>query len=371
MANNDGGIPEIVQAKKFELVNDAGEVRAELRTDSGDASELVLHGKNGHGGAYIVADGQGSSALSLFNKAGKPTVSLRTDSNESSWLTLSDAHGQPAIQVAVEETNLPSLMLVGQDEKTQLQLAFREEGALGLFIVDSSGQTRAGLALSDDNSAIISLFSHNDNGHIQVGTDDTGFPGLGLIDRNGEMRAQLTLSEDGSASLGFGDSSGNMRWIGASDSEASPPKAIPNFIGKDELNQEVVSEVLERAYLKPEIDPDRDIKFEGLSGFTHFAHLRRRKDIIRIFSIFPFAAEHKTGEEKLRFVNRLNERFVLVRFAMRRENSLQADYNLVTEEGITPLQLLSAVKVFDRIVMDAIREVRDFVRRKPDDADEE
>ncbi|MDG2422781.1 MAG: hypothetical protein P8M22_02250 [Phycisphaerales bacterium] len=106
-------IPDVVQAKKFEVVNDAGKVCAELATNANgsqlkmfnkDGNLLAIFGANANGGelflsntddkqvAGIFADTHGGVML-ISNKDGKRAAVVFADKNGAGTVATSDGKG--------------------------------------------------------------------------------------------------------------------------------------------------------------------------------------------------------------------------------------------------------------------------------------
>jgi hypothetical protein len=79
-------VPDVIQAKRFELVNNQGKVRAQIYTlggahldDAVGGARLQMHNKDGLSVIEISSESS-SGSLNLFNHKGKNVVSLLTTS---------------------------------------------------------------------------------------------------------------------------------------------------------------------------------------------------------------------------------------------------------------------------------------------------
>jgi len=73
-------VPDVIQAKKFEVVNDEGKVRARIFMiggQEGQQSMLQMHNNDGLSVIQISTNNQGGN-LEFFNGDGKNSVSLNT-----------------------------------------------------------------------------------------------------------------------------------------------------------------------------------------------------------------------------------------------------------------------------------------------------
>ena len=133
-----------------------------------------------------------------------------------------------------------------------------------------------------------------------------------------------------------------------------------HLIKKEELTVERLFEIFQAAYMKPEIDDDKDLMVSGRTGITHFVQVREWQGIINMFSIFGFT-ENLDTDKKLEAVNKLNYGKVMVRFSVNGRGDLFADYHLLTEEGVTPFQILNCFTWFDRVIAGSIDDVKDLL----------
>ena len=129
---------------------------------------------------------------------------------------------------------------------------------------------------------------------------------------------------------------------------------MSDIISADEMNNEKIHTLFKAAYMKPEYDSDGDVRIKGPSGFHQIISVDGEKQLIKYMSMFGLK-ENRSREEKLEFVNKLNDGVVFSRFSMPRDDVLLSDYFLAYEEGITPLQILSSMKWFDKVTIGAIK----------------
>lgn len=85
---------EIVRAKRFELVDDTGKVRAVLGLLESWDPNLCLFDKDGNTRLQLGISGDGLSGLALFDAAGKLCVSLDSYPDGASMLQFSDSSGE-------------------------------------------------------------------------------------------------------------------------------------------------------------------------------------------------------------------------------------------------------------------------------------
>lgn len=132
------------------------------------------------------------------------------------------------------------------------------------------------------------------------------------------------------------------------------------LIEKSNLTIEKLQEIFRAAYMKPETDPQGSLLIRGRTRIRYTVQVRERQGIIAILCGFR-VRDGVENTEKLEALNKLNDGKVMARFSVTRRGSLFADYHLLTEEGVTPLQILNCFTRFDNVVIGSIEEIRDLL----------
>jgi hypothetical protein len=133
-------VPDVVQARRFEVVDAAGRVRATLgvSTEEGKA-RLVLFDAAGKGDAWLEVSPHGMPSLMLFDPMGKGRAFLEVVLPGSPSLTLSDAAGQRAA-LTVLPNGIPRLVLFDAAEKQRAALEVLPDGRPDLELYDAAGK---------------------------------------------------------------------------------------------------------------------------------------------------------------------------------------------------------------------------------------
>lgn len=132
------------------------------------------------------------------------------------------------------------------------------------------------------------------------------------------------------------------------------------LIEKSDLTIERLHDIFHAAYMKPEVDSQGALVIRGRTRIKHIVQLREKQGIIALICGFGF----RDGAEeidKLEAVNKLNDGKVMVRFSVTRRGALFADYHILIEEGITPLQILNCFTRFDNVVIGSMAEIKDLL----------
>jgi hypothetical protein len=132
-------VAEVVRARRFEVVDAAGKVRAKLETTPEGESELwlgcagpyqsihlvllpdnlplvSLSGPEGTGGIMLDLTEE-SPRVTLWHKDGKASASLAVSSNGCPALTLTDSSAKPRAQLGLSADGSPAVQLFDKHEK--------------------------------------------------------------------------------------------------------------------------------------------------------------------------------------------------------------------------------------------------------------
>lgn len=141
-AHGDGSHPvqETVRARLFELVDEEGNVRAELGIEPDGFPGLNLIDKDGVGRIGLTLIG-GSPGLLLLDGNGMPRTLLRVGGpDETSSLALMGEDAKPRATLSVERDGSSFLTLADPGGMRRVSLtAFGEDGASALILHDRDG----------------------------------------------------------------------------------------------------------------------------------------------------------------------------------------------------------------------------------------
>jgi hypothetical protein len=135
----------------------------------------------------------------------------------------------------------------------------------------------------------------------------------------------------------------------------------PEFIRAEDINQRTLTQIFTQAFFKLRpvneefIFPDTILLIE-VAPLKVLISLPENNKLIRFIAIINFRP-NLTLAKKLRFVNKLNADVILARFFMLQDidNKLVADYHISYHNGLNAYQIVNALRLFTKIVIDAIR----------------
>lgn len=137
------GVAEVVKARRFEVVDAAGKVRARLSVGPTGPS-LDLYDGSGNERASLFAVPDGSPGLDLHDAAGKARAGLAVFSDGRPFLGLSDAAGKQRAVLSVSPDGGADLELSDAAEKLRVLLSVLPDGSPFLGMSDAAGGAAGG-----------------------------------------------------------------------------------------------------------------------------------------------------------------------------------------------------------------------------------
>ena len=137
-------------------------------------------------------------------------------------------------------------------------------------------------------------------------------------------------------------------------------EADSEIIAEDEVTTENLEGLFKRAFFSAKIDEDERLVIGTESIRRIFVGVDEDRKLLKYMAAFGLKEEAPLGL-KHAFVNRMNHRVIFPRFSVVEERSdvLIADYFLTFEGGILAFQIVSALRLFSRVVRGAISECDD------------
>lgn len=167
---------EVLKARRLEIVDDKGKVRAVLGTNE-----------------------EGVTSLSMFDQSGRMRASLDASEvpEQMNGLGIFDTNGALQIAMGAYATSEKGggFYCYGPNGEHRAGLNVGEQGS-GLYCCDSSGERRAGLGVNEGEQAGLSLSAAQNDRHIKLGAakdgnlylmlTESGTPMVGLMLGEGE-----------------------------------------------------------------------------------------------------------------------------------------------------------------------------------------
>ena len=127
--------------------------------------------------------------------------------------------------------------------------------------------------------------------------------------------------------------------------------AVLEVISNEELSGQKLLEIFKNAYMDAELDSDGDVRLtlDGIKVLITMDQSRKLIHFISIFGVKPGA----NRQQILELCNRINDRLILIRAAYPSalpSPAVMLDHYLVTEAGITGVELVDDVRRFRTVI---------------------
>ena len=131
--------------------------------------------------------------------------------------------------------------------------------------------------------------------------------------------------------------------------------AMAEVLAENEVTTSNLTQIFKRAFFKTSLDKDGDL-IVHTDGPRVIVTLNQDNKLIKFMTIYG-VKESARLDLKHTFTNRMNDEIIVGRFSVpkTRPDMLIADYYLPFEEGIPAFQIVSALRLFARVVPGAIR----------------
>lgn len=169
-------VPDVVKAKSFQLVNDAGQTISELSMDRDGDPMLVMNDRagkcrfvlyqmdgqvrlefvdrNGNARLFLGESDDGRPMLQMVDRDGKRRFGLYQMENGQQWLEFDDRNGNTRLFVGESDDGTPMLYMTDRDGKRRFALYQMENGQQWLNFTDQSGDTRLFLGNEDNRPTL-------------------------------------------------------------------------------------------------------------------------------------------------------------------------------------------------------------------------
>lgn len=127
--------------------------------------------------------------------------------------------------------------------------------------------------------------------------------------------------------------------------------AVLEVISNEELSGHKLLEIFKNAYMDAELDSDGDVRLtlDGIKVLVTMDQSRKLIHLISIFGVKPGASR----QQLLELCNRINDRLILIRAAYPSalpSPALMLDHYLVTEAGVTAVEIIDDVRRFRTVI---------------------
>lgn len=137
------------------------------------------------------------------------------------------------------------------------------------------------------------------------------------------------------------------------------PSEAPEYIVEGEVTPENIRDLFSRAFYSTHVDDDGDVVVNA-EPMSVFISINRDNKLLK-YSTYYQVDENAPLESKHAFVNKMNDDVIFCRFSIpeNHEDTLVTDYFLPFGESIPSFQIVSALRLFASVVVNAIRDCDD------------
>ena len=132
-------VPDKIQAKNFEVLNDEGKVMVRMGTFEGDGV-VTTYRPSGEILADIVSTKSGAGGMVLYDGAGKQNLILTDVSGGGGSVRVNNSKGQTAVQIGRNGNQAGSVTIKNQNEKSILLLTGDTAEAGAIIAYDNEGK---------------------------------------------------------------------------------------------------------------------------------------------------------------------------------------------------------------------------------------
>lgn len=199
--------PEEVKAKRFILVDSAGETIGQWRADH--EGFPALHMQKGNNQVYLAT---GQPGVLVRGGDGRRGGFLGLEPDGSAKLQLQSERFIDGVHLVVRPDGSSGMYANDQKGFARVAIQTTAEGAASLGVQDERGRLRGALGLDDGKTSYMSLLdSHAQQRVGMLQPADRGDSAQMIIhDANGLMRGQFATNNDGSPSLKLYSSKGDV-----------------------------------------------------------------------------------------------------------------------------------------------------------------
>ena len=201
-------IPDTIRAKAFQLMDDSGNVQAELKSTDGRPS-LSLYGKNNEERLIIDIDEDGPG-IYLLGEGGTVRLLAYLSSEEEPRITLRDKFDFDKLEFSVGADGRPLVRVLNNAGQGMILLTIYDDEMPSIALADTSGNIRLSLSILGDDSAFLSL-DGKAGGRLFLRTGEDGLPILAMTDQYSDPKLMVDVDEDGRPSFSVKNDDGDIR----------------------------------------------------------------------------------------------------------------------------------------------------------------
>jgi hypothetical protein len=163
-------VPDVLQARKFQVVDDYGNVLVNLTQD----------------------DGKG--VIKTYNKEGKKLVNITYTSNQEGYLGLEDGKGQETMRLSSSNEGGGGYIGVFNPSGKRTLTICNDESGGNIYVGNSNGDTRATMQCNSSAGGFLGLYNSSGYTAVKLTQTSSGNGDLYINNKNGDERVRLSVS---------------------------------------------------------------------------------------------------------------------------------------------------------------------------------
>lgn len=163
-------VPEVLQAKKFEIVDDRGNVLVNLSQDAG------------------------KGIIKTYNQDGKKLVNITYTSKNEGYLGIEDGAGQETMRFSSSNDGGGGYIGVYNPSGKRTMTLCNDNSGGNIYLGNSNGDTRATMQCNAEAGGFLGLYNSTGYTAIKLTQTNRGNGDIYVNDNNGEERVRLSVS---------------------------------------------------------------------------------------------------------------------------------------------------------------------------------
>jgi hypothetical protein len=163
-------VPDVVQAKRFEVVDYSGNVLVTLSQD----------------------DGKG--IIKTYNSLGKKLVNITYTTNEEGYFALEDGKGQETMRLSSSNDGGGGYFSIYNPSGKRTMTICNDNSGGNIYVGNSNGDTRAAIQCNSSAGGFLGLYNSSGYTAVKLTQTSSGNGDLYVNNYNGDERVRLSVS---------------------------------------------------------------------------------------------------------------------------------------------------------------------------------
>ena len=167
---NNKTVPDVLQAKRFEVLDDYGNVLARVGQD------------------------EGKGLIKTFNSEGKKLVNLTYTTKGEGFIALEDGNGQETVRLSSSSEGGGGYIGIYSPSGKRTMTMCNETSGGNIYVNNSEGNNRAALQANSNAGGYLALYNSSGYNAIKLTQTASGNGDIYLNNYNGDERLRLSVS---------------------------------------------------------------------------------------------------------------------------------------------------------------------------------